>query len=345
MWSVKFGVWRKQWEVRSVKCGLWSAKCEVWTVNCEVSTVKCEVWGLECEGSSEKWEVRSVKCGVWSLKFGVQRVQCAAWNVECRGKDTVGTGCLWTIGHLCLGNFRRRLARVYVTSNYVYTCNLHTQYYIRVYIYCNHLNYVMIWKPPSLSLAWHMWLSLSDNCPAQGFCYGYGPRVCAWARGGDTKGMVLGVGKWLGNGWQLVGTWRLMLIAWYKSLDGCLFQLISQLITTWHLSWTLGILPETHNIVPFFFGLNGLMFMRFFGVPSFITVYLWLAISHYGLWESPKVLGSYNPIYPPKLGAERCHWPLDRWRKNTAGFVHCIPKKNDFDWGSDYKLPWRLCRR
>jgi len=36
------------------------------------------------------------------------------WGVECRGKDTVGTGCLWTIGHLCLGNFRRRLARVYV---------------------------------------------------------------------------------------------------------------------------------------------------------------------------------------------------------------------------------------
>jgi len=36
--------------------------------------------------------------------------------VECRGKDTVGTGCLWTIGHLCLGNFRRRLARVYVNS-------------------------------------------------------------------------------------------------------------------------------------------------------------------------------------------------------------------------------------
>ena len=81
-------------------------------------SVKCEVWGLECEGSSEKWEVWSVKCGVWSLKFGVRRVQCAVWGVECRGKDTVGTGCLWTIGHLCLGNFRRRLARVYVTIGY-----------------------------------------------------------------------------------------------------------------------------------------------------------------------------------------------------------------------------------
>ena len=77
-------------------------------------SVKCEVWGLECEGSSEKWEVWSVKCELWSLKFGVRRVQCAVWGVECGGKDTVGTGCLWTIGHLCLGNFRRRLARVYV---------------------------------------------------------------------------------------------------------------------------------------------------------------------------------------------------------------------------------------
>ena len=103
--SVRFGVWRKQWEVRSVKCGLWSVKCGVW----------------------------SVKCGVWSLKFGVRRVQCEVWSVECedfasslaekktacRGKDTVGTGCLWTIGHLCLGNFRRRLARVYVNSSFM----------------------------------------------------------------------------------------------------------------------------------------------------------------------------------------------------------------------------------
>ena len=91
-------------------------------------SVKCEVWGLECEGSSGKWEVRSVKCGVWSFKFGVRKVQCEVWSVKtllrlslkksngCRGKDTVGTGCLWTIGHLCLGNFRRRLARVYVIN-------------------------------------------------------------------------------------------------------------------------------------------------------------------------------------------------------------------------------------
>ena len=35
-------------------------------------------------------------------------------KAACRGKDTVGTGCLRTIGHLFLGNFRRRLARVLV---------------------------------------------------------------------------------------------------------------------------------------------------------------------------------------------------------------------------------------
>ena len=79
---------------------MWSVKCEVWSVKEAVRSEKCGVW--------------SVKCGVWSLKFGVRRVQCAVWGVECRGKDTVGTGCLWTIGHLFLGNFRRRLARVYV---------------------------------------------------------------------------------------------------------------------------------------------------------------------------------------------------------------------------------------
>ena len=122
LWSVKCGLW-------SVKCGLWSVKCEVCSVKCEVCSVKCEVWGLECEGSSEKWEVWSVKCGVWSLKFGVRRVQCAVWDVECRGKDTVGTGCLWTIGHLYLGNFRRRLARVYVMkSRGTLTSEIHVQF-------------------------------------------------------------------------------------------------------------------------------------------------------------------------------------------------------------------------
>ena len=85
---------------------MWSVKCEVWSVKEAVRSEKCGVW--------------SVKCGVWSLKFGVRRVQCAVWGVECRGKDTVGTGCLWTIGHLFLGNFRRRLARVYVLYIYIY---------------------------------------------------------------------------------------------------------------------------------------------------------------------------------------------------------------------------------
>ena len=90
--SVKCEVWRKQWEVRSVKCGVWSVKCGVWSLSleCEARSVKCEVWDLECEGSSGKWEVWSVdcevwsvKCGVWSLKFGVRRAQCEVWSVEC----------------------------------------------------------------------------------------------------------------------------------------------------------------------------------------------------------------------------------------------------------------------
>ena len=119
-------VWSVKEAVGSEKCEVWSVKCEVWSVKfkfgvrraqCEVWSVKCEVWSVKEAVRSEKCGVWSVKCGVWSLKFGVRRVQCAVWGVECRGKDTVGTGCLWTIGHLCLGNFRRRLARVYVNRN------------------------------------------------------------------------------------------------------------------------------------------------------------------------------------------------------------------------------------
>ena len=82
-----------------------SVKCEVWSVKEAVGSEKCEVWTVKCE-------VWSVKCGVWSFKFGVRRVQCEV-HVECedslkksngcRGKDTVGTGCLWTIGHLLFG--------------------------------------------------------------------------------------------------------------------------------------------------------------------------------------------------------------------------------------------------
>ena len=125
--SVKCEVWRKQWEVKSVKCGVWSVECEVsvWSAKSAVWSVKCEVWSV-------KEAVRSVKCGVWSLECEECSVKCGVWSVKtllrlslkksngCRGKDTVGTGCLWTIGHLCLGNFRRRLARVYVI-NYIPT--------------------------------------------------------------------------------------------------------------------------------------------------------------------------------------------------------------------------------
>ena len=141
--SVKCEVWSVKFQVRSAKSAVWSVECEDFASSLAekikrlsrfgVRSAQCEVWGLECEGSSGKWEVWSVKCevwsvkfGVWSFKFGVRRVQWKVWSVKtllclslkksngCRGKDTVGTGCLWTIGHLCLGNFRRRLARVYV---------------------------------------------------------------------------------------------------------------------------------------------------------------------------------------------------------------------------------------
>ena len=130
VWGVKSAVWSVKcegisgkWEVWSVECevwsvkfqfGVWRAQCEVWSVKfqfgvwrkqCEVWSVECEVWSLECEECS-------VKCGVWSVKT-LLRLSLKKSN-GCRGKDTVGTGCLWTIGHLCLGNFRRRLARVYV---------------------------------------------------------------------------------------------------------------------------------------------------------------------------------------------------------------------------------------
>ena len=130
VWSVRFGVWRKQWEVRSVKCGVWSVECGVWSfsLECEERSVKCEVWSCEVWSMkeavrSEKCEVWSVECEVWSLECEECSVKCGVWSVKtllrlslkksngCRGKDTVGTGCLWTIGHLCLGNFRRRLAR------------------------------------------------------------------------------------------------------------------------------------------------------------------------------------------------------------------------------------------
>ena len=135
VWGVKSAVWSVKESVRSVKCGVWSVKCGVWSlslesearsVKCEVwsvevwsvkeavGSVKCEVWSVECEVSSLECEKCSVKCGVWSVKTLLQ-LSLKKSN-GCRGKDTVGTGCLWTIGHLCLGNFRRRLARVYVKS-------------------------------------------------------------------------------------------------------------------------------------------------------------------------------------------------------------------------------------
>ena len=72
-------------------------------------------------------------------------MQCEVWSVECEdfasslaekkplveGKDTVGIVCLRTIGHLFLGNFRRRLARVLVLW-YIY---IYIVSYINIYIY------------------------------------------------------------------------------------------------------------------------------------------------------------------------------------------------------------------
>ena len=66
------------------------------------------------------------------MKFGVRRVQCEVWSVECEdfasslaekkplveGRTRSGQVFLRTIGHLFLGNFRRRLARVYVIGNF-----------------------------------------------------------------------------------------------------------------------------------------------------------------------------------------------------------------------------------
>ena len=127
VWGVKSAVWSVKcegssgkWEVWSVE--VWSVKCGVWSLSleCEERSVKCEVWSVRFGVWRKQWEVRSVKCGVkcevWSVsvKFEVWSAKSAVCSVktlcaECRGKDTVGTGCLWTIGHLCLGNFRRRL--------------------------------------------------------------------------------------------------------------------------------------------------------------------------------------------------------------------------------------------
>ena len=55
-----------------------------------------------------------MQCEVWSVKT-LLRLSLKK-KAACRGKGTVGTGCLRTIGHLFLGNFRRRLARVYVNQ-------------------------------------------------------------------------------------------------------------------------------------------------------------------------------------------------------------------------------------
>ena len=66
--SVKCGVWRKQWEVRSVDCEVWSVECGVWSVKCGLGRVQCGVW--------------SVKRAVWSVECGVWSVECEAWSAK-----------------------------------------------------------------------------------------------------------------------------------------------------------------------------------------------------------------------------------------------------------------------
>ena len=67
---------------------------------------------MECEECSVKCGVPSVECDDFVLSLAEKKAAC-------RGKDTVGTGCLRTIGRLFLGNFRRRLARVYVKESWI----------------------------------------------------------------------------------------------------------------------------------------------------------------------------------------------------------------------------------
>ena len=57
-----------------------------------------------------------MQCEVWSVECEDFASSLAEKKAACRGKDTVRTGCLRTIGHLFLGNFRRRLARVLVIT-------------------------------------------------------------------------------------------------------------------------------------------------------------------------------------------------------------------------------------
>ena len=155
VWSVKCEVWglecegsSEKWEVWSVKRGVWSVECEVsvWSAKSAVWSVKCEVWSVKEAVRSEKCEVWSVECEVWSLECEECSVKCGVWSVKtllrlslkksngCRGKDTVGTGCLWTIGHLCLGNFRRRLARVcYDISTSFFRWSLRSAHFMGVH--------------------------------------------------------------------------------------------------------------------------------------------------------------------------------------------------------------------
>ena len=142
MWSVKCEVWGLECEGSSEKWEVWTADCEVWSVECEVWSVECEVWSLECEECS-------VKCGVWSVKTLLRLSLKKKPLVE--GRTRSGQVFLRTIGHLFLGNFRRRLARVLVVlltmmiNEYLYD-SMYTYTSKCIYIYTNviYITYIYI---------------------------------------------------------------------------------------------------------------------------------------------------------------------------------------------------------
>ena len=145
--------------------------------------MQCEVWSVKEAVRSEKFGVRRVQCEVWSVECEDFASSLAEKKTVCRGKDTVGTGCLWTIGHLCLGNFRRRLARVYVIPYHI-PLNPIKSHYICIYIYTY------------MHICWHIldgllspFPRLRRHLPGQQPRHAQVPRP-GWERPGDSGGLL-----------------------------------------------------------------------------------------------------------------------------------------------------------
>ena len=94
--SVKFGVWRKQWEVWSVDCEVWSVDCEVWSAKSavwsEVLTAKGAVWRVQCEVCSVECE----DCQVWSVTWSLK---CDMWNTTPVSQSARTHGLGWRTAH------------------------------------------------------------------------------------------------------------------------------------------------------------------------------------------------------------------------------------------------------